>query len=274
MSSIKKEVEINLSMASLWPFFAIRPPRWSAEIAEKYGFDKLEILPGYSVCREFRKLRRLTINSGKMGSLHDSWKRDRRAEIEHSLVTDTNINRWVSLRSFLLRSVFPSEAITRTTLQGLETIYQAPVIFHWPEDAPLYQQSILEIHPYIGLSPSQAINWVQENPEKRGLAIDASRRKWWKYLESQGIKKDDWKSTFRQLLPYVKEVHFQIGDGKELKQVQRQIMDSLLGQTIRLIKTERPEIPIVAEINPSLMARLGVGYLSFSKEIVEFIRKV
>jgi len=273
MSSPGKEVEVNLSTASLFPWFSLKSTEWSANMAKKYGYEGLEILPGYSACWEYYSIGELSVSKGVVTSLHDSWKRDRRAEVEYSLSADTNKSPLVTLRSSLLRAVFPNEDITRKTLQGLENVYQAPVIFHWKEDERHYQKPILEVHPHVGMNPKQLISWAEEKPEKRGFTLDLSNRKIGDYLRMNGIDQKERKEVIRQLLPYTKEVHFQIGDQDELKQVVEGLTEGTLGQTLSLVKTERPHIPIVAELNPPILVVAGVSQFKLAEQAIDFIRK-
>ena len=92
MSSERKDVQVNLSMASLMPVAGFKSSAWSAEMAKKLGCDGIEILPGVWTVREFNKKGYLPIKSGFIGSAHDSWERDRTAEKEYNLKANTNID--------------------------------------------------------------------------------------------------------------------------------------------------------------------------------------
>jgi hypothetical protein len=275
MSSERKDTPVILSMSSLWPAAALRSSDWSAEIASKIGCDGLEILPGYSVVREFERKGQLKATENLISSFHDSWRRDRRAEIEHNLLADTNLNPKRKLISWVARSFFPNEIRTRDTLGGLETVYGAPVVSHWPEDDNLFQRPILEVQPYLDLSPQGIIEWAQKDSETRSLAIDVSQRKFWTYLEKQNIPKNEWRNILQQLLPWTGEAHFQISNDDELNQIKNQIFDGSLGQTLRVIKNGQSELPIVIEINFPLMTKLPrTTSPQFHQQVVDFIRKV
>ncbi|OGM15455.1 hypothetical protein A2V56_00665 [Candidatus Woesebacteria bacterium RBG_19FT_COMBO_42_9] len=269
----RKDLQISLSTASLWPLFSFMPTAWSTEFARKNGFEGLEILPGFSVCWEFQKYQELSAPRPQINSFHDSWKRDRRAEVEHQLSADTNVGHLVTLRSALFRSVFPSEKVTGKTLQGLETVYSAPVVFHWLEDTSLFQRPFLEVQPYCGASPQSLIDWVEGSPVQRGLVLDVSQRKFWEYLNQQKIDRRRWREVFTSLLPYTKEVHFQIGNSDELNQVISQNIEGSLGATISAVKQRPQNIPIVAEINPPILAKIGLSRFELSRKIRDFIRK-
>lgn len=264
-----KENPINLSTASLWPGASLLSTRWAEGIAERAGCEGLEILPGYSVVREFRRHGELLVPASSIVSFHQDWRRDRRAEVEKRLRTDTNRSLKARVISKVLRGFFPREKVCLQTVQGLETFYGVPVVFHWPEDTSNFKKRSLEVHPWINMSPLELVRWVEDDPRTRSLALDISQRKFGDYLTSQNIPKDDWQKVFGDLLPFASEIHFQIGNGDELKQVLDKNYDSTLGEAVREITTQGFEGPFVIEANPLFFFK--IPSTEFFASTVDFI---
>ncbi|HUS60082.1 MAG TPA: hypothetical protein VMX76_01725 [Nevskiaceae bacterium] len=264
MSPERKEIEVNLSTAALWPWSSFRSTEWAERLATKIGCDGLEILPGYSVVREFQQEGKL--KTSRVSSLHQDWRRDRRAEKSLGLK--------ISFTNYAACLFFPPEETCFQTIQGLERIYGVPVVFHWKQDTPQFQKPMLEIHPLIKASPNQIVQWVEENPEKRGLVIDISQRKFGDYLAAQNIPQYEWRRVFAMFLPFTKEVQFQIGNENELRQVRNEDCDSSLGRATREIKKQNFKGPFVIELNFPLMFKdFGRDYPEFYSQVVKFIRK-
>lgn len=271
------EVEVNLSTASLWPAASLLSTHWSERVANRIEADGLEVLPGRSVVKEYRKTGSLNVNNrSAIGSLHESWRRDRRQEKTLGLPT--------SLTNRVAALFFPNEEITTQTLRGLETIYDIPVVFHWPEDTDRYQNPILELHYLLGKtsiqekpwSPEQIISWVGENPQKRGLVLDLSQRKFGDYCQSIGLEDHDKiLETLKAFLPHARFIQFQIGNAEEFRAVQNQDGNSQLAQLTRAVKESQTEAPFVIEVNFPLMLKVfGANTFEFYSKIVQFIRGV
>lgn len=276
MSSERKGVEVNLSMASLGWKFSVLPSIWSEKIAKESTFDGLEVLPGYSVCLEYLTLGKLSASPKSIRSIHESWKWDGYIEKKYGLETDTNKTPQIARQSRLIREIFPFKTVTRSVVDGLEKRYEVPVIIHWPKikykDVPSYKNPILEVHPYLGMTPNEILHWASQDIS-RGLAIDVSQRKLWEWINNLGIEEDGWIKVLLDILPYLQEVHFQIANENEANQVLKSEYNGYLGNPLNFIKNNKPDIVVVAEVKSRYLKDLGRDYLKFLKQVAEFIRK-
>lgn len=268
-----REVEVNLSMASLLPFSAFKSSGWAEETARRTGCEGVEILPVRSVVGEVSRDGRLTVGGPSIKSLHQDWRRDEREEREYNLAADTNRTAGIRAKTWLIRHIFfPSEERCREALEKLEATYNVPVVHHWPDDSRSFKRPILEVHPYLNKSPEQLIGWVEEDPQKRGLTLDVSQRKLGDYLDSQKMDRSQLAYMIEQLAPYVQEVHFQLGTPEEFKQVIDGNYDASLGQTLALLKKTGFKGPYVIEVNPGIIAGIK-GNFSVCRDAVKFIQK-
>jgi len=274
MSVESQDRKVNLSTGSLWPLFSFASSQWSLEVAQKAGFDQIEILSGYSVIREFKRNQSLSIDQQFIGSFHENWREDALAENTYQLKTDTNFGIRASVRAQIIRSVFPPIQETRRLAQGLEKVYGLPFVFHWKDNLKhLDRNSVLEVHPYLGMGPEKIVDFVQNNPKISGLVIDLSERKFGDYLKKQAIPESSWKDVFDIFAPYLQEVHFQMGNKEEIKEVISQNHEGSLGQRLSYLKKLNREIPIVAEVNPGILKNFTGGRNELFTKVSTFIRK-
>lgn len=267
-----REVEVNLSMASLLPLSAFRSSRSAEETAKRIGCEGVEILPVRSVVCEVSRDGYLTAGGPSIKSLHQDWRRDEKAEREYHLSADTNRTFGARRKSWFIRHIFfPSEESCREAIEKLEATYSVPVVHHWPDDSRSFKRPILEVHPYLNKSPEQLIEWAEEDPQTRGLTLDVSQRKLGDYLDSQKMDRSQLAYMIEQLAPHIKEVHFQLATPGEFKQVIDGNYDASLGQIIALLKKTGFRGPYVIEVNPGIIAGIR-GNFSVCRNAVNFLR--
>jgi len=275
MSKEIKDSKICLSTISLWPWSTlIASTELTHSIARMYEFNGLEIHPGLTVVREFEKKGFLNVPNEAINSVHESFKTDQRIQKEKGWKTEANASLPAIIKAFIIWNSFPSESRSYSTTKGIEKYLGIPVVIHWVDETEKFDKPLLEVHQDIRMSPEEIRNWA-EFSSKRGLVIDLSHRKFWSYLLSQNINPSEWKNILSSFMPYVREVHFQIGSREEVNQVLRGITGGQLGQTLRYIKESKPEIPIVVEatsLASSSSAYLGYKPI-FYRKIIDFIRK-
>jgi len=251
----------------------IAPTDKTWEVAKIFGYEGLEIIPGYTVIREYLNDEKLKVSKDGIVSFHQSFRTDQKIIREQKLKTEEVSSPIKRLKSFLIWNSFPSKSVDIITHQ-LEKFYMAPVVIHWPSESRKFNWPYLEIHGNTPMTPEQICEWSAKD-NKRGLAIDISKRKFWSYLKKQNIPAADFKKVLSQLLLYTKEVHFQISDKDEKKQILKGIYDDDMGKVLRYIKEVKPHLPIVAEIAQPLVCSTAYwgAKPAILQKTIDFIRK-
>lgn len=278
MSSERKDAEVNLSMASLWPWSVFMPPEHTVGVAKRLGCDGLEIHPGISVVRKFEKLGKtgdIGLQGDSVNSAHAPFGRDETAVKKYELQNvDVLQTRTMALVSQAIWSTYPDKGLRHEAISGIAGYYGVPAIFHWPDDESRYQNATLEIHPH--LKADEIDQWTKKGGK---LALDISERKLGAYYERRKIPEHERKKVFSGFLQHAVEVHFQVNSADEWEQIHTGDIDGKLGNMIRNVKQQRPEIPIVVEVRGSLKTLFysATAYAGtapdYFKQIVEFVRR-
>lgn len=198
-----------ISHRCLFPYGAfLFSTKQVAEIAQDLGYQGVEFLPTWRFVWEMARYGKLLAERETVHSGHRDWRFDRVME------------RRLGRRSFLSATfgskpdyLFPPAFLCLQALKTFQARYKVSISTTWFADLTNFCPAMLELlGKEQGIDYQGLLRWLDKDPQNRGVVLDTYKFRL--FLESLGLeKKED--RIIKELLPYMKEVHFRPGRGRE-----------------------------------------------------------
>lgn len=198
-----------ISHRCLFPYGAfLFSTKQVAEIARDLGYQGVEFLPTWRFVWEIARHGKLLAEKETVHSGHRDWRFDRVME------------RKLGRRSFPSATfgskpdyLFPPSFLCLRALKAFQKEYGVPVSTTWFSDLFHFSPTELELWgKEQGIDYQGLWKWLNEDSQNRGVVLDTYKFRG--FLKSHQLEKQE-DQIIKELLPYIREVHFRPGRGGE-----------------------------------------------------------
>ncbi len=188
-------LDICVSDRCFFPKSAFMSSKAVVKLAKGLGYEHVEFHPTWAVWWETLTKGKLSCRVDDIASFHISWREDGK----YGKLGFIKRNFF-----FLPFWIFPPEPLGTKTLQKLVKKYKKQVVVHWQDDFDCYPFPLYELLKTLGISRAQIEKEVKKGRIK-GIVLDTRKFAGWLRTtrETEG-------QSLRELLPYIKEVHFRL----------------------------------------------------------------